>query len=195
MFRPAKIIKVRMFVTKKNYDVLMDILNDTAAMHVEPLSQMDREVIGSLESGEHYKELNELLQHFRTLESHLVPRTPGRKVSFKSTLALIASARKLKIWDSVSELVGGLNANNTAKKEVVDRIGVLKKLTQFGEDVSILSSDRVSSFILSKTDSDRKTKNNVFESLKASKKYTVFNIGETVVASVKKEQREEFATV
>ncbi len=193
MLRPARIAKVRMFVTKKDYDILMDILNDTAALHIEPLGQFDKEMLDGVENGENFKELTELLQHFRALESHLNPRKPSKRVSFRNTKELISAAKKIEIWDKVAGLAGNLASDNTYKREASDKVSILSRLEGLGEDLSILSNDKVSSFILTKTDSGKKGKSDAFGRLKAAGKYLVFEVNGNPIASVKKDQREEFA--
>jgi V/A-type H+-transporting ATPase subunit I len=192
MFRPSKIVKVRIFVTKKNYEVLMDILNDTAAIHIEPISEYDKESLKGLESGELYTDLNLELQRIRSMETNMVSRATNRRVVFKDARALLAAARKVKIEKHLTELAKERDGCKSQRKALLSRRRILNRLAGFKEKIEILSNNSVSSFLVEAIPDAKKNQIDVSEALKD---YTIYNINTNTVASVRKSQREEFAAV
>ncbi|MCL5009920.1 MAG: V-type ATP synthase subunit I [Candidatus Parvarchaeota archaeon] len=192
MFRPAKIVKIRIFVTKKNYEELMDILNDTASMHVEPIGEYDKSTLKGVENGEEYMNLNRELQRIKAIEKALPVRKPVGKVEFKDVSHLLSEAKKLKIDRQLSELIKNNEHNKSMRKMLLDRLEILRKLEGFKEDISILSNSSVSSFIITRVDKTGKENPDINEYLKD---YVLYNIGSNTIASVKKSKRDEFAAV
>lgn len=147
MLKPAKMSKVRVIVPKEFYSDTLTALHDLSIMQIEQLPEAEA---GLLNKGESiaYKEISDLAQRFRGLESLLIPQRTDRKYKFSSIEYLVERAKLIQIDDSVSALskrIDAINAKIAAEKE---KESILRRLPMQIPDLGYLFGEYITSFLV-----------------------------------------------
>ena len=146
MLKPSKMTKVRLIVSKEYYDRVLSALQDLGTMQIESVGE---QALRFMKSGEgvDYKEVSELAQRFRGLESLLYRQATDRMFSFESMRQLEESAASIRIDGRVAAIRRELDGVSADLKEARGRLALLGMMKQFGGDLSVLNSKSMKSFV------------------------------------------------
>ncbi len=148
MLKPSKMNKVRLIISKHYYDDSISALQDIGAMQIDTLSD-DAAMLGAVGGmGGMQKEISDLAQRFRGLESMLYKKQADKRTTFMSIEQLLADAKAIKIDDRVSGIKKELDGIAAEEKEDMNKLSLLERMKDFNRDMSILNSNNIRSFMI-----------------------------------------------
>lgn len=115
MLKPAKLIKIRIVVTKDRYEDCLNALNDSLVLHIEPLMNEEKNQLSNFEAGNYDIVVHEL-QRFRSIENALVGGRGERRVHFRNLKAVLDSASRFKADRELAELIKQRDSNRAMIK-------------------------------------------------------------------------------
>ncbi len=186
MLKPAKLIKIRIVVTKDRYEDCLNALNDSLVLHIEPLMNEEKNQLSNFEAGNYDIVVHEL-QRFRSIENALVGGRGERRVHFRNLKAVLDSASRFKADRELAELIKQRDSNRAMIKIEGDKLALVLKLKQFKFDLAVLSSKPLSSFLVYTPEKERVKH---FDDLD---RYKVIPLDGALIVTMRKTGREEFA--
>lgn len=151
VLKPEKMSRERIIIPKQSRDNVLTNLHDLGVMQIEQLPEDVIKVLNKSDEGD-YKQIGEYAQKFRSLESMLYKYDSKQKYSFSNTKELIERADSIKITERVVELSKEISSVNASIKESEERLSLLKKLPHTRHDLSIFSTSKITSFLITGRD-------------------------------------------
>ena len=145
--------KVLIIIPKSSSAHVLSNLHELGAMQIDELDPNKFNVSIS-ELNENYKRISEYAQRFRSLEKQLLPLGEHSKIQFNNMDELINMADKIEIDSHVVLIKKQIEKIHAEVKQIHYNIGILEKIYQFQEDLHILNSKFIVSFIVSGSASD-----------------------------------------
>ncbi len=139
MLKAAKMTKIRIVVSKDYYSEVLSALHDLGVMQVDATGE---EVLKFLKGGEtaDYKEVSDLAQRFRGLESLLYPISDDKMFTFDSIGQLLKECASVRIDERVSAIKKELDSIAAQTKDNEQKLALLARLKGFHKNLDVLAS-------------------------------------------------------
>lgn len=138
--------KIRLIISKDYYNEVLSALHDLGALQIDVTGE---EALNYIERGESasYKEISDLAQRFRGLESLMYPISDDKRFTFESMKQLLQECSSVKIDQRVADIRKEMDALAAAIKDDEQKLSLLSKLKTFKKDLSILTTKGRKSFV------------------------------------------------
>ena len=146
LLRPAKMSKIRLILSRDYYGEVLSALHDLGVVQVDATSEDTLKFLKEGESAD-YKEVSDLAQRFRGLESLLYPVSDEWKFTFQSMQQLMKECASVKIDERVGTIKREMDSISAQIKETETRLSLLGRLVGFKKDLIILNSKNMKSFV------------------------------------------------
>jgi V/A-type H+-transporting ATPase subunit I len=190
MLKPSKMCKVRLIAAREYYNELLSGLQDLGAVQVEVTSEPAQKFLSGGE-GFDYKEVSDLAQRFRGLESQLEPQPSNEKFTFRDFAQLRKMAGSVMIDDRVAEIRREQERISAEIHDKQQKLSLVEMLSGFGKDISILNSSSIKSFVASGRDAWQLASSAASELQDA----VVVNLGKCCIISIRREQEKKFGAL
>jgi len=131
--------KIRLILSKEYYNDVLSALHDIGVMQIDATSEEAMRLIKGEELSD-YKQISDLAQRFRGLESLLYPRPTEEMFTFESMGQLTKRCESVQIDERVAEIRRRIDQLSAQAKEVEYKISLLGRLQGFSKDLGILNS-------------------------------------------------------
>lgn len=193
MFKPAKMIRVRLLIHKHYFEEAMSALQDIGVLQIETLPERASALLKTTE-WENYKTVSALTQRFRSLESLLIPRPVGKKFVFVGMDELADRAASIKIDERVIAIRKEMDSIAASINDDNSRMALLGKLGGFVGNLAVLNTKNVVSFVAqSKTQKELGLLKDEVKLRLPS--VIVITLANSVVFSMKRSDEKAFSTV
>ncbi len=186
MFKPSKMMRIRIITHKKYSDAVLSALQDIGVMQIEQLPEEVLKLLGSPDESD-YKSIADQAQRFRGLESLMLPVQSDKKYSFESIESLMTSARGVAIDDRVTQISKELDEIKVNLDSINSQLELLKRLEGFSGDLSILNTRSIVSFAVY-----GQQLKEVEAAFTSSKEMVVTKLQNATIFSLRKAQEKEF---
>lgn len=148
MFKPAKMLRVRLMFSKSYAEQVLATLHDIGVMQIE---YVPAEAAALLNKGEGYTrgQIGDYAQRFRGLESQLYRVDSEKRYMFKSIDELLSRADGIRIDDDVARLRKHIDEITTDTHLLLESRAVLRAMPHaFTQDLAILTTSSIASFLV-----------------------------------------------
>lgn len=161
LFMSAKMSKIRITTLKRYYNVVLSALHDAGTMQIEQVPDKTNLKIGESIS---FLDISSRAQRFRSLEVMLEERQHQTKYIFRSIEDLFDHAGKINIDKEIISITKELQDIDSIKRMLKDKFLIISLLKSFNNDLSILSSKSIISFLatnITKKDNLKQLENDI----------------------------------
>ncbi len=144
MLKASKMSRIRIIIHKKYFEKVLSAIQDVSVMQIETLPEKTISLLGPVHEM-NYKEISDNSQRFRGLESLLIPKG-DKKFSFENIEQLISEISKIKIDERISQIKKETDQLQADMKEANGRLTLLKRISDYSGDLSILNTKNIISF-------------------------------------------------
>ena len=146
MLKPSKMTKIRLIISRNFYNEVLSVLHDLGVMQIDVTGEEAMRFIKGGE-GASYKEISDMAQRFRGLDSLLYPMHSSEMFTFETMDQLFAKCNSIRIDERVSEIKRELDAISAQLRECEAELALLAKLKGFDADLGVLHSKGIKSFV------------------------------------------------
>ena len=190
MLRPSKMTKIRLIISREFYSEVLSALHDLGVMQIDVTGEEAMKFIKEGE-GASYKEVSDMAQRFRGLESILYPVHDNERFTFESMAQLLHQCASVKIDERASAIKKELDTISVQMKECDLELALAAKLKGFNKDISVLHSKEIRSFIVS----GRELKHLCASVKREIKDSFVIGLDSSAIVSVNKELEKDFGAI
>ncbi len=148
MFKPTKMSRVMIIVSRSRKDEVLTLFHDLRTIQFEDISQEFRVQFSGVSTDGRKDEIFNLLNRFRNYLSALPPVPVQKKELFSNPDDVIRAAKEIDIDTEMGFARRRLEDLNTDLKDINNRLVVARRLEPLGLDLEIFNNSVISSYIM-----------------------------------------------
>ncbi len=190
MLKPSRMTKIRLILSREYYNDSLAALQDLGAVQIEAMGEDSLKLLKSGE-GIDYKEISDMSQRFRGLDSILYKEGSNEKFAFSNIQQLRDYASSIKIDERAAAIKRELDGISATSKDIQQKLSLIERIAMFGRDIGILNSRSIRSFV-----AHGKELRQLKEQIQAKMRdVVVVDLQKCAIISIQKDVEKDFALI